>query len=152
MEKAVFTPLQMVQTYLCAGNTLQLRLNRRGSVVKHVEACLSARKDRGDLSFQMWRSCETGANLFVCGKHPTTPFSPPRRCCEARAGLFKSQKRWRAQFSQLWKSCEAGANLFIYICGKHHTTPFSPPRWCRETRAGLFKCQKRWRKQFSPLW
>ena len=81
---------------------------------------------------------------------PTTRFSPPRRCCEACAGLFKCQKKWRKQFSPMWKSCDAGTSLFM--CGKHRTTPFSSPRRCCEEGTGLFKCQKRWRKQFSPLW
>ena len=43
-------PVKLVKSCLSAGNTLQRCLNRRG-VVKHVEACLSARKDGGDLSF-----------------------------------------------------------------------------------------------------
>ena len=32
--------------------------------------------------------------------------------CEARAGLFKSQKGSRKQFSLLWGFCEAPAGLF----------------------------------------
>ena len=35
----------MVQTCLCAGNNLQRRFHRRGGAVKHVQACLNARKD-----------------------------------------------------------------------------------------------------------
>ena len=60
------------------------------------------------------KSSAAGANLFLCGKHGKTP---PWRCCEEHAGLFKCQKCWRKQFSQLWKSCEAGESLFM--CGKH---------------------------------
>ena len=40
----------MVQTCLCAGSTLQRRINRQGTVVKHMQACLSARRD-GESSF-----------------------------------------------------------------------------------------------------
>ena len=53
MEKAGFTTvevMEMVQTCLCAGNTLQRRFNRQGSAVKEVLACLSVRKD-GESSF-----------------------------------------------------------------------------------------------------
>ena len=39
--------------------------------MKHVQACLSARKD-GERSFL---HCGGGASLFMCGN---TPFSPPR--------------------------------------------------------------------------
>ena len=35
----------LVQTWSCAGNTLQSRFKRGGGAVKHVYACLSARKD-----------------------------------------------------------------------------------------------------------
>ena len=90
--------MKLVQTCLCVGNTLQRRFHRRGSAVKHVQACLSARKDQFS---PMGKSCEAGTSLFICAKHRTSPFSPSRRCCEARAGLFKFQKRCRKQFSPL---------------------------------------------------
>ena len=48
----------------------------------------------------------------MCTRYRTTPFSPPRRCCEASASLFKFQKRCRKEFSPLWNSCETGASLF----------------------------------------
>ena len=54
--------MKLVQTCLCAVNALQRRFHRRGAV-KHVQACLSARKD------PMGKSCEAGADLFRCGNH-----------------------------------------------------------------------------------
>ena len=101
--------------------------------MKHVQACLTARKG------PLWRSCEAGASQFMCGKPHITPFSQARRCCEARAGLFKWQERLRKQFSLLGRSFEAGASLFM--CEKRHTTPFSPPKRGCEARAGHCKCQ-----------
>ena len=98
----------------------------------------------------LWKSCEAGASLFMCGKHQTTPFSPSKMGCEKRACRFKCQKRWRKQFSPLWKSCEAGASLFM--CWKHTTTPFSAPRRCCEARAGLFKWQNEGESSFHYLW
>ena len=91
----------------------------------------------------LWRSFEARASLFMCGKraghfkchsgwkkqfslqrnsckdgvslkHPTTPFKPPRRCCEARVGLFKFQKRSRKPFSPQWRFGEARASLFMW--------------------------------------
>ena len=38
-------PVKLVQTCLYAGDTLQRRFNRQGGAVKHVQACLSLRKD-----------------------------------------------------------------------------------------------------------
>ena len=38
----------------------------------------------------------------------TLPFLPPRKCAEARAGLFKYQERSRKQFS---RSSEARASM-----------------------------------------
>ena len=40
-------PVQLVQTCLYAGNILQSRFHSRNGAVKHVQACLSASKDRG---------------------------------------------------------------------------------------------------------
>ena len=34
--------MQLVQTCLCAGNTLQRRFNCQGGAVKHVQACLTS--------------------------------------------------------------------------------------------------------------
>ena len=64
--------------------------------MKLVLACLSTREDRES-------SCEVGATPFMYGKQLITPFSPPRRYCEARLGLFKCQTRSRKLFSPLWK-------------------------------------------------
>ena len=44
--------MQLVQARLCVGNTLQPRFYRREGAVKHVQACLSARKD-GESSFHL---------------------------------------------------------------------------------------------------
>ena len=38
--------MKLVQSCLCAGNTLQRRFNHRRGAVNHVLACLSASKDR----------------------------------------------------------------------------------------------------------
>ena len=51
MVKAVFTTVEvlavkLVQACLCAENTLQRHLNRRGGAVKHVQVCLCASTDR----------------------------------------------------------------------------------------------------------
>ena len=58
----------------------------------------------------------------MCGKDLLTLFYPPRKCCEARVGLFKCQGGSRKQFSPLWRPCEVGASLFIG--GKDLITPF----------------------------
>ena len=44
------SPVKLVQTCLCAGNTLQRRFHRRGGAVKHVQACSSDIK-HGESSF-----------------------------------------------------------------------------------------------------
>ena len=82
----------------------------------------------------------------MCWIDLTKPFSPPMRCCEARAGVFNCQERLRKQFSALWKSCEIRAILCMY--GKDAR---KPPMRCCEARAILFNCQERLRKQFSLL-
>ena len=64
------SPMKLVQVCLCAGNTLQRGFNRRRGTVKHVLACLSARKDR-ESRFQ---HCGGRASLFMCGKHPQRRF------------------------------------------------------------------------------
>ena len=92
---------------------------------------------------------EVGASLFVGVKELIPPFQSPRACCEARAGLFKSQGRSRKLFSPLWRSREVGASLFL--CVKELIPPFQSPRACCEARAGLFKSQGRSRKLFSTL-
>ena len=70
----------------------------------------------------LWRPCEVGVSLFLCGKHLITPFKPPRWCCETRAGQLKCQRRPRKQFSPLRRTSEARACLFM--CGKDLITPF----------------------------
>ena len=65
-----------------------------------------------------------------------TPFSPQRKCCEARGGLFKCHRKSREQFSPVWKHCEVGASLFM--CWKELITAFSTLRKCCEVRGGLF--------------
>ena len=62
-----------VQACLRAENTLKSRFKRGGGAVKHVQACLSVRKD-GESRFHHCGGDGDGANLFMCGKHPTTPF------------------------------------------------------------------------------
>ena len=42
--------------------------------------------------------------------------------CEARAGLFKCQRRSRKLVSPLCWHCEVGVSLFL--CGKDFTKPF----------------------------
>ena len=111
--------------------------------MKYVEDCLSAIEDP-ESSFDHFD--QVGASLFMCGKDLITPFSPPRRCCEACGGLLKCRRRSRKQFSPRWRTCEVGASLFM--CGKDLITPFSHPRKCCEVRGGLFKCHRRSRKQF----
>ena len=58
--------------------------------------------------------------------------------CEARVGVFKSQKRLRKQFSPLWRYCEARRSLFK--CQEGSRKQFSPVGRCSEGRAILFKC------------
>ena len=86
------SPVNLVQACLWAGNTLQRRFNRRSGAVKRVHACISASKD-GESSFHY---CGSHVKLVqAClwaGNTLHTHFKPPRRCCEARAGLFKCQK------------------------------------------------------------
>ena len=79
------------------------------------------RKSRKQFS-PLLNHSEVGASLFMCGKYLITTFSPPRRYCEARLGLFKWQIRSRKLFSPLWKPCEVGASLFM--CGKVLITRF----------------------------
>ena len=107
--------MQLVQTCLYAGNILQHRFNRQGRAVKHVQACLCTRND-GESSFHC---CGGPVKLFMCGKHPITPFSPPRWAVKHVQACLSASK---GQFSPLWGSCGAGANLFI--SGKHPVTPF----------------------------
>ena len=42
--------VKLVQSCVCAGNTLKSRFKRGGGAVKHVQACLGARKAR-EISF-----------------------------------------------------------------------------------------------------
>ena len=80
--------VKLLVTCLCAGNTLQRRFNCRGGAVKHVQACGSANKD-GETVLTIEEVLYSWCKPVYIGKHPPTPFSPPRKCCEARAGLFK---------------------------------------------------------------
>ena len=58
----------------------------------------------------------------MCGNGLKKPFYPPRRSCEARAGLFKFQERSRKQFPLQWGHCEARASMFMW--GKDLIKPF----------------------------
>ena len=86
----------------------------------------------------------------MCGKYLITPFYPPRRCCEARVGLFKCQGKSKMHLSPPWRCCAARASLLMR--GKDLITPFYPPRRCCEIRVGQFKCQEWSTKQFSLVW
>ena len=66
--------------------------------MKHLEACVSARAYRQKQFARLWRPFEVGASVFMSGKDLITPFSPLRRYCEARSGLFNYQRRSRKQF------------------------------------------------------
>ena len=56
-----------MQACLLAGNTLQRHLPRRGRAVKHVQACLSERKDR-ESCFQYCGSiAKSGVSMFMGG-------------------------------------------------------------------------------------
>ena len=57
--------------------------------MKHVQACLSSKKDRESNFLGCDKRCEVGASLFMCGKDLITQFQPLRRYFEACAGLFK---------------------------------------------------------------
>ena len=111
-------PVKLVQPSIWAGNIPQRRITRRGVL---WNTCMCQCRSRKQLS-PLWKFCASGASLFMRGGHPTTPFSQLRRCCEARAGLFKFKKVWRKQFSALCRSCEARTN--VLMCGKHPTKPF----------------------------
>ena len=67
--------------------------------MKHVEACLSARKDQ-ESSFHYCGSTVDLVQPYICmcGKDLIKPFYLPWRCCEARAGLFKCLERSRKKF------------------------------------------------------
>ena len=69
--------------------------------MKLVQACLNARGDEESI------------------------FSLPWRTCEACAGLFKCQERWRKQFSPLCRSCEARASRFV-LSRKDRESNFHP--------------------------
>ena len=60
--------------------------------------------------------------------------------CEARAGLFKSQKGSRKQFSPLWRFYEVRASLLKFQ--ESSRKQFSPLWGFCEAAAGLFKCVK----------
>ena len=83
--------------------------------MKHVEACLSARDDR-ESNFHRCGSPVRLVQACLCAGNLIKQFSPPRRCCEARAGLSKCQGRSRKHFTPLLRPCEVGAILFM--CGK----------------------------------
>ena len=91
--------------------------------MKHVQACLVPGKIKKAV-FTTVESCEARASLFICGdeKDLTKQFYPPRRCYEARVGLFKCLERSTKQFSPLRRSCEARASLFM--CGDNMVKPF----------------------------
>ena len=120
MEKAVFTTVEILWRWCKPVYVWEARYNavftaEEGlwSTWRPVEVPIKMEKQ----FYPLRKSCAAGAKLFLWGKHGITPFSPPRRCCEEHAGLFKCQKCWRKQFLPLWKSCEAGESLFM--CGKH---------------------------------
>ena len=95
-----------------------------------------------------------GGSLFMCGKDLITPFSPPRRFCEARAGLFRCQRKSRKQFSPLWRPCVVGASLFI--CGKDLLTPFNFRVGTCEAREGSLSGKELRESSFHrfgcPVW
>ena len=86
--------------------------------MKLMQASLSAMEDQ-ESSFH---HCGCRASLLMCGKDLITSFYPPRRCSEARVGLFKCQRKSRLHFSPLCWSYEARASLFM--CGNDLITPF----------------------------
>ena len=90
--------------------------------MKHLQVCLSAREDR-ECSFD---HCGGPVRLVqACYPRERTGndvLKPPRRCCEARAGLFNCQRKSTKHFSPLWRPFELGASLFM--CGKDLITPF----------------------------
>ena len=112
-------PVKLVQTCLYAGNTLQRRFNRRGGAVKHVQACLCARKD-GESNFHHCGGPVKLVQASLCVGNTIQRRFHRRNC--AWKYVQECQKRWRKQFSPLWRSCEAGANLFMHW--KQPTTPF----------------------------
>ena len=61
----------------------------------------------------------------MCGKDQITAFSPPRRCCEERLGLFKCQSKSIKRFSMLWRPREIWTSLFM--CGKDLKSRFKLP-------------------------
>ena len=69
--------------------------------MKDVKACLSAREDRVSSFHCFGGPVRLMQACFICGKDRITPFSPPRKYFEARAGLFKCQSRSRKQFSTM---------------------------------------------------
>ena len=92
--------------------------------MKLAKSCFSDSEDQ-ESSFHHCGSCDVGATLFMCGKDLITAFSPPRRCCEARVGLFKCQSKSIKRFSTLWRPREVGTSLFM--CGKDLKSRFKLP-------------------------
>ena len=69
--------MKLVQTCLCAGNTLNAVYTAEVGCEARAGLFTCQKSWRNQFS-PLWRSCEAGANMFMCGKHPIKPFSPPR--------------------------------------------------------------------------
>ena len=101
-----------VEACLSSRDDRESSFHRCGGRESLVQACLCARNPcKAVLTTEemLWSTCrpvwvpgkiekaffstvvsyEARASLFMCGKDLITPFSPPKRCCEAGAGLFK---------------------------------------------------------------
>ena len=71
------SPVKLMQTCLCAGNTLQRRFNRSVRAVNYVLACLSASKGRGSSSHHCGGPVKLlYTSLIMCGKHPKNAVLP----------------------------------------------------------------------------
>ena len=81
--------MRLVLACLNAGKVRKTCFNRQVSAMQHMQACLSARKDR-ERSFHCCGSTmELVQPCLYVLKTGQSRFTPPNRCCETRAGLFK---------------------------------------------------------------
>ena len=78
-----------MQAYLGVKNDRESPFHHSVSPVKLVQGCLCARKDRERCLYLCGDLVKLVQVGFKCQERSRKPFSPLRRSCEAREGLFK---------------------------------------------------------------